>query len=243
MKGEDRISDEMLNAFVDGQLDAGDRALVSARLEGDPQLREDVARLRALKGMLRQAYATEPAPSRRAQRAAPGWGALAAASLAFAFAGWVGHAAWNTAPAVDPASAYALRGDWRDLRADWRSLDGARVLVHVSSGSRDALARVLDEVDDLMDEAGAAKRRLEVEIVANGRGLDLLLASDAALARRVAALRAEHPALSLVACGQTLARRRAEGSAAVLVDGAAVAPSALHQVIERLRAGWIYVRA
>lgn len=243
MNREERISEELLNAFVDGQLDGSEWAVISSRLERDPALREEVGRLRALKAMLRQAYATPPVTAGSSLRAAPGWAALAAASLLFALAGWFGHAAWNEPPVLDPASAYALRGDWHSLRADWRSLDAARVLVHVSSGGHGALTGVLDEVDDLLREAGAAGRRLEVEIVANGPGLDLLLASDDALARRVASLRKAHPGLGLVACGQTLARRRAQGGPTGLVDGAAVAPSALHRVIERLRAGWIYVRA
>lgn len=243
MNPEERISEERLNAFVDGQLDAGEWALVSARLESDPDLREEVGRLRAMKAMLRQAYASPPATARRLRRVAPGWTAIAAASLAFAFAGWFGHAAWNEPRTLDPASAYALRGDWHALRGDWRSLDGARVLVHVSSAERGALSGALDEVSDLLHESRASKRSLEVEIVANGPGLDLLLASDASLASRIASLRREYPNLGFVACGQTLERRRAAGGQAKLVEGAVVAPSALHQVVERLREGWIYVRA
>ncbi len=243
MNGEERISEEMLNAFVDGQLDSGEWALIAERAEKDPGLREEVDRLRTLKAKLRHAYSAPPQTARLPRRTLPRWMAVAATSIAFAFAGWFGHAAWNTPPVLDPASAYALQGDWHDLRGDWRSLDSSRVLVHVSSGGRDAFSGALDEVEDFLREARASKRRLEVEIVANGPGLDLLLASDGALARRIAALRRENPGLSLVACGQTLARKRAKGNAVELVEGAVVAPSALQRVVERLQAGWIYVRA
>lgn len=106
----------------------------------------------------------------------------------------------------------------------------------------EALATALDEVEGLLRSARAERRAIEVEIVANSSGLDLL-ADASPYARRVAALRKEYPNLGLVACGQTIARRRAGGLEVNLVPGTAIAPSALEQVIERLRSGWIYVRA
>ena len=244
MSQERKVSEEMLGAFVDGQLDAAEWASVAAQVEGDPGLREEACRLRAMKEMLRHAYAAPPArPARSRPGARRGWMALVATSLAFGVAGWFGHAEWNQAPSLDAASAYALRGDWHSLRGDWGSLQEGKVLVHVSSAGREALSSALDEVEDLLRESRASKRQLEVEIVANGPGLDLLRAGDAAFADRLAALRREYPGLGFVACGQTLERRRAKGQPLELVPGTVVAPSALHQVVERLRAGWIYVRA
>lgn len=238
-----RISDEMLGAFVDGQLDPAEWASVASQVEGDPRLREEVCRLRAVKEMLRHAYAAPPArPVRARPGARAGWMALVATSLAFGVAGWFGHAGWSRPPALDVASAYALRGDWHSLRGDWGSLQDGKVLVHVSSAGREALSAALDEVEDLLRESRASKRRLEVEIVANGPGLDLLRAGDPAFAERLAALRRDYPTLGFVACGQTVERRRAGGQRIDLVPGTVIAPSALHQVVERLRAGWIYVR-
>ena len=134
MSEERKVSDEMLGAFVDGQLDRAEWAAVAAQVEGDPRLREEACRLRAMKEMIRHSYAM-PAPraARARDRARPGWFGLAAASLAFGFAGWFGHAEWSRVPPLDAASAYALRGDWHSLRGDWGSLQDGKVLVHVSS--------------------------------------------------------------------------------------------------------------
>jgi len=244
MSEEHKVSDELRSAFVDGQLDAAEWARVAQFMEGDPALREDVGELRMLKDMVRHAYAVPPARASHIRRsAAAGWKSLAVAAVVFAAAGWFGHAWWRAGPALDPASAYALRGDWHALRGDWRSLDGNHVLVHVSSGSREALTMALDEVEDLLRSARAARRSVEVEIVANSLGLDLLRADASAYAARIAALRREFPELSLVACGQTLERRRAGGGQVTLLPGTVVAPSALDQIVKRLRGGWIYVRA
>jgi len=243
MSEEHKVSDELRNAFVDGELDAAEWARVAQSMERDPELREEVGELRLAKDLVRHAYAVPPSRPRRARAAAAsGWRSIAAAAVAFAAAGWFGHAWWERAPALDSASAYALRGDWHTLRADWRKLDGNRVLVHVSSGEPAALGRALDEVEDLLRAARAARRSVKVEIVANSAGLDLLRADPARSAARLAALRREFPELGLVACGQTLERRRALGRQVTLLPGTAVAPSALDQVIKRLRDGWVYVR-
>jgi intracellular sulfur oxidation DsrE/DsrF family protein len=241
MSEERKVSDELRNAFVDGELDAAEWARVAQCVERDAALREEVCELRMAKDMVRHAYAEPPARRRAREAAASGWRSIAAAAVAFAAAGWFGHAWWERAPALDSASAYALRGDWHSLRADWRALDGNRVLVHVSSGAPAALGTALDEAEDLLRSARAGHRRVEVEIVANGTGIDLLRADASPLAARLAALRGEFPELGLVACGQTLERRRA-GQQFTLLPGTVVAPSALDQVIKRLRDGWVYVR-
>ena len=244
MNEESRLSDEMRGAFIDGQLDAAEWARIAERAALDPALREDLCELRMLKDMVRNACAeAPPRPAHRRAPAAGRWGATAAAAGLFALAGWFGHAAWERADALDPASVYALRGDWSGLRSNWRTLDANRVLVHVSSGRREALANALGEVEDLLRAARGAHRKIEVELVANSAGLDLLRANGSDYAARIAALRAEFPELALVACGQTLERRRAGGRLFALLPGTAVAPSALDEVVKRLKDGWVYVRA
>jgi intracellular sulfur oxidation DsrE/DsrF family protein len=244
MSGERKVSDEMLGAFVDGQVDRAEWAGIAQAVEGDAALREEVCRLRATKELVRHAYASPPAAGRpRGRRGNPGWLALVASSLLFALAGWFGHAEWSRPPALDAASAYALSGDWHSLRGDWASVENGKVLVHVSSADRAALRSAVDEVEDLLRDAASGGRRLEVAIVANGAGLDLLRADDREFSARLANLRRDFPSLGFVACGQTVNRRRAAGQAVDLVPGTVVATSALHEVVERLRAGWIYVRA
>jgi intracellular sulfur oxidation DsrE/DsrF family protein len=246
MSEERKVSEELQNAFVDGQLDAAEWGSITERLERDSVLREEVCELRTLKDMVRHAYAVPSEPQGVVRRAARlGRTGLAAASIVFALLGWFGHAWWGgEAPAVrDPASAYALSGDWHALRSDWRSLEDNRVLVHVSSGTREALATALDEVEDLLRSARVERRNIEVEIVANSSGLDLLRATASPYAQRIATLRRTYANLSLVACGQTLERRRESGQPIDLLPGTLVAPSALEQVVKRLRGGWVYVRA
>lgn len=62
-----RIPDEMVMAYVDGELDPADAARVEAAIAGDPDLAAAVARHRALRRRLGAAYAPvldEPVPER-----------------------------------------------------------------------------------------------------------------------------------------------------------------------------------
>lgn len=245
MNKEQKDCDEMRSAFVDGQLDAADWARMAEAVERDPGLREETCALLVLKEMVHQAYATPPARPDRLRHAGgwTNWRAIAAAVVVAVTgaAGWFGHAWWENGSFLDPTSAYALRGDWQALRSDWRTLDNNRILVHVSSKAN--LATALDEVEDLLRAARAEHRRIEVEVVANSTGIELLDAKGTAYAARVAALHREFPELSLVACAQTLVRQHAAGRQFELLPGTEIAPSALDEVVRRLRAGWVYVRA
>jgi len=71
------FSDETLNAYVDGELDAATRAALEAAMTTDPQLAPRIARQRALRAQVRAAFApvlTEPVPERllASVRGAPG---------------------------------------------------------------------------------------------------------------------------------------------------------------------------
>jgi len=229
------MSREMQSAFVDGQLDAAEWAAVLEQIGADAALRREICELRATKDMVRSAYAGLT-PFRRGSAPARGWRGwgLAALLVAGIAAGWAGHALLGSGD----ASGLAGRG-----AAALHEISADHVLVHVSSGSRETLATALDEVEDLLRSARSAGRKIEVEIVANSSGLDLLRVNASPYLTRVAALRREYPNLSFVACHQTIERLREKGVAVELLPGVQVAPSALDQVVKRLQGGWVYVRA
>jgi intracellular sulfur oxidation DsrE/DsrF family protein len=234
---EDRgeVSREMQCAFVDGQLDGAEWAAMLERLGSDAALRREICELRATKDMVRGAYAGLMS-AQRGRLSSKGWRpwGIAAALVAAVAAGWAGHALLGSGDLGGRAGmgAAALHG----VTAD-------HVLLHISSGNRETLATALDEVEDLLRSARSEKRSIEVEIVANSSGLDLLRVGASPYRTRIAALRREFPNLSFVACHQTIERLREHGVTVELLPGVEVAPSALDQVVKRLQGGWVYIRA
>jgi intracellular sulfur oxidation DsrE/DsrF family protein len=227
MSHEREVSREMQNAFVDGQLDAADWTAMVERMGGDEALRRRVCELRTLKDMTRGAYAgVHP---RRAAPAANrwGWAHVAGLALVFALAGWLGHAALERGPAV--AELYGASAD--------------RILVHVASSRGEVVDSALQEVEDYLRDARAAGRRVQVEIVANNTGMDILRVDTSAYAKRLERLRTAYPNLTYIACNQTADRLREKGIAVELLPGVHVAPTALDEIVKRMQQGWVYIRA
>ena len=234
------ISDETLHAFIDGELDAAESEALIAAMGGDDALAARVCAFRNLQTMVRVAYAEPPvAPSartkprrQRAQRAALAGLMLAAG----ASGGWAlrGLEAPSLA-ADDTATAF------QPVRLT-RAADANQVILHLDSAAPDKMQAVLDEAERLLDEAERHGRAMQLEVVANSRGLDLLRVDVSPHVERMARMRERHANLQWVACGQSVARFVSEGKKVELLPATRTAPSAIGEIVSRLQDGWTYIR-
>ncbi len=234
MKDHERdgtLSEETLNAFVDGQLDAAERARVYAALRADPRLAERACELRELKELVQEAHARPPRPYRPPARG-PRWWQMAAAALALVFvgagAGWMGHR--------------LAAGDGASLAVRAAARTGDRIILHISSGDAGSLRAALDETERLLARAHAEGRPLRIEVVANGKGLDLLRADVSPYAERIRRLTERYDNVVFLACERAIARLRERGVEVRLLPEARTAPSALEQIVTRLQQGWVYIK-
>jgi hypothetical protein len=240
------LTPEYLNAFVDGELAADERARVMARLESDLEFKSRACELRSLKDMVRGAYAEVPAvptrsigkqPSGRFQ---PHLKQTLAAGLLLALGlggGWLardrvgmepGHALIAGLPAGYQVFALAEK------------VDSNKVLLHLDSGDPKRLNAVLDTAEKLLAQRGASGR---VEIVANSFGINLLRADVTPSAGRIETMARQHANLSFVACGQSVARLKREGVKVELLPVVHTATSAINEITTRMGQGWVYVKA
>lgn len=225
------LSEETLNAFVDGQLDPDERARVYAALRHDPSLAERACELRELKELVQEAYAHPPRPYRGPGRRPRLWQAVATVALLAvgALGGWLGRGL--LADGDNPAVA---------LQAAARA--EKRILLHISSGDPARLRVALDEAEHLLRTYRARGQRLQIEIVANGKGLDLLRADVSPYADRVRRLAREYENVVFLACRRAIERLRERGVDVRLLPEARTAPSALEQIVTRLQEGWVYIK-
>lgn len=238
------VSDETLHAFVDGELDVAESESLIARMHDDKALAQRVRALRSLRSMVRLAYIEPPvaegrtarAASRRlfAQRSAVG-GLILIAGL---IGGWVLRGAEPQSVASLPANESS---GYRAVSLA-QTADPNRVLLHLDSAAPDKMRTILDQAERLLDEADREGRAMQLEIVANSRGLDLLRANLSPHVERIARMRQRRANLHFVACGQSIARFQHEGERVVLLPGARTAPTAIGEIVARLRQGWTYVR-
>ncbi len=238
------VSDETLNAFVDGELDVAESEKLIASTREDKELTQRVCALRSLQSMVRLAYAEppvaagrRPAVARRRQlmqRCALGCLMLVAGLSG----GWALRGLEQQAVAVAPA---AMPGGYQAVSLA-READPNRVILHLDSAAPDKMLAVLDQAELLLEEAGRQGRAMQLEIIANSRGIDLLRAGTSPHAARMARMQQRYANLQWVACGQSLARFSSEGQKVELLPATRTAPTAIGEIVTRLQQGWTYVR-
>jgi intracellular sulfur oxidation DsrE/DsrF family protein len=234
------VSREIINAYVDGELDAEEREHLESRMAEDGALRAEVCAQRTLKEQVKFAYSDPPhgraaTPVRQSGR---GWHQALAAGLLLAVGlggGWLAHDRF-----APPASFDRLAG----LPAGYQpvalsgQVDVRHVVLHLDSGDPARTAATLN----LAERLARTDRAARVELVANSFGIDLLRQDRSPELAHVEELARRYPNLLLVACGQTLARLLREGQPVHLVPEAKVASSAINEIMARLRQGWVYVK-
>lgn len=111
-----------------------------------------------------------------------------------------------------------------------------RVVFQVADGGVTVHERLLRNLTNLLDDLQG--EGVEVEVIAHGPGLALLLARGRAV-DTLAGL--QQRAVVFSACENTL--RRQHLTVADLVDGVRTVPSGIAAVVRRQSEGWSYLRA
>ncbi len=245
MKRNDVYFEQALNAFVDQELDPAERIALHARLEADEGLADEVCRIRAVKALVHDAYESVPEPPARGSGAPVSprlpWPRAVAAALCFLVGGAVGWTLQQgTERAPDAAALPAHSAAIADLSAlETVTAQHTPVLLHLSSADPEKMRMALDELEAL----AKSDHGHTIELVVNGGGLDLIRQGGSELSERAEQLLSTYGNITILACSKALERwRYRQGHAARLLKGVQVAPSALDLVIQRLKAGWTYVR-
>lgn len=235
------ISDELLNAYVDNELDPVERARLLDRLTSDASVGSRACALWQTKQMLRGAYPLpetqtdkKSALARRRTEHATGWPQALAASLLLVLGAAVG---WFAHPqAADEADMLSSR-QLASIRAD-----GGRVVLHLFSDEPARMDAALRKVEQLAQSRDAAGLPLKVEFIANGPGLHLLRVGGSPFAERVVHLKT-YANLRVLACHEAMQRMQERGLDVQLLPSVEVAPSAEGELAERLTQGWRYIQA
>jgi intracellular sulfur oxidation DsrE/DsrF family protein len=235
------ISEEYLNALVDGELTADEREQAYRRIEEDAEFKARACETRTLKEMIKGVYGDlPPAPSvAKSARGLTWWPQAIAAALVLLVGlggGWVARGELDKAPQVDRLAGLPMGYQPISLATQ---VDPGKVLLHLDSNEPARLEAALDLAERLL-AAGRAGAR--VEVLVNNYGLNLLRQDTSPYRERIERLTDQHANLAFVACGQTLARLKREGVRVVLVPEASVTTSAIGEILGHMRQGWVYVK-
>lgn len=145
-------------------------------------------------------------------------------------------AAVRRAAVVALLAGFGTLGSFRAFAADTSGAGEPRVVFHVNEAGEQHWESVLGNVEHLREALGAANT--EVEVVAHGEGIGLVMATNAALAGRMKRLSEEGVVFD--ACENTMRSRNVTKEE--LLPFAITVDSGIAHVVRRQEQGWAYVK-
>lgn len=236
MNTRNTYSDEQLQAFVDDEIELGERAEIMEAMRHDEELACRVCELLQVRDAVRLAYREPEQPERShtrwqsAQRRRLSFSA-AAALLLFAVGTFTGMALQG--PARDTAQLAGAQGAGQEYK---------RVVIHISSADIDRMEQALDDAEQLLTGYRDQPERVQLEVVANAEGLELLRSDRTPYAERIRHLARQFSNLSFLACSRSIEKLHLRGIDVHLLPEARVIPGALEEIVDRLQEGWVYIR-
>jgi len=242
MKRTEHFSDEMLNAYLDGELDKDEQQRLLEALNADQALSQRVCELGRVRSLVQFAYhdvAADTPPqkphgpfSRRLLALAASLTLVAGVTL-----GWVAHQYTHAPQGLLELANHVELNNQRAAAETWR------VLLHLTTDNPTRLQVVLDEAEALLEQRSHSNQPVQMQILANGKGLNLLRADTSAYSQRIKAMQERYKNLVFVACGTAIKRLQEEKKLNVqLLPDIDVAPSALGEVMRRQSEGWTYIK-
>ncbi|MDH4133935.1 MAG: hypothetical protein OEV31_04035 [Gammaproteobacteria bacterium] len=255
MSNENRLSSEFLNAFVDNQLAAEEKSRAYMEISQSEALNREVCELRKLHDLVQLAYTDIEPPSSRERNA---WrlrlrlGIAASVMLALGIALGVAFSTKFQPLTSDHAAVDASHGGYDEKALSVYTPVPARtpaatpeskVLVHITYDDASRIDQALQDIEGLLHYYRDRKQSARVEIVTNGRGLNLLRLDTSRHARKVAALQKEFDNLTFAACQNTLDRiKREQNTTVQLLPGVIVIDSGMAEIMRRQDQGWSYLQ-
>lgn len=118
-----------------------------------------------------------------------------------------------------------------------------KVAIHVDQNDPQVLNMALNNVQNLNAYFTEQGDTVEIELVAYGPGLHMLMTDKSPVRDRVSTLGLEMDNLTFSACGNTIANiEKKSGAEVALMDEAQVVPSGVARLIELQEQGYTYVR-
>ncbi|MGD8711683.1 MAG: hypothetical protein PVG50_02495 [Thiohalophilus sp.] len=242
MNRDNRVSDEQLNALVDGQLDLDEQTRLLKILRDDPELSRKNCEFQKVHGLVKLTYESEQTPQYTSpvqRESRHRWLMGVAATLLVGFGvvmGWlVSNVNNNPSSLLELAHTVHVTPN-SDEQQTWK------VLLHVSSNDPYRFNILLNEAENLLKTSLKKHQSVEVEILTNGEGMELVHDSNRTYARRLKTLQQKYDNLVVSACNQSLKRLREQGINIQLLPQTRIVPSAINEALARQKKGWTYIR-
>ena len=233
MKDNYGLDELTLNAYVDGQLEPEQERQVLNAMDADLSIREQICQLRRAKDWMRTGYGNAqptdqalPACKKHYSRLQTG---VAASLMAMAIGlggGLLGYVCAER------------EADTKMAAAGLGQENPNKVLLHLGDANPEHFQAVLDYAENFLEEHQG--RDVQVEVIANSGGINLMRSGGSPFERRVRELSDRYTNLQFVACMNALRNLRKEGVEPVMIDDVHTGATAVDHIVKRLHEGWTY---
>jgi len=231
-------SDEQLQAFVDDEINVTDRAEIMEAVRLDDDLACRICELLQMKDTVRLAYREpeQPVSGYMSRQPARQWqvpATAAAALLIFAIGTTTGVVmqTYNNGTLIGSGNTVA------DVDHEMK-----RVIIHISSAEPQKLDEALTDAEELLVSYKDRPELVQLEVVANTTGLELLRADTSPYPDRIRRMAQQFDNISFLACSRTIEKLRLRGIDVHLLPEAKTIPGALEEIVDRMQEGWVYIR-
>lgn len=118
-----------------------------------------------------------------------------------------------------------------------------KILFHLARDDAEQLSQALDDIESLLKHYRETRQSARVEVVVNGKGLELVRTDTSAFAGRIQRLQREYDNLVFAACQNTIDRlAREQGIIVRLLPGVITIDSGMAEIMRRQNQGWAYLQ-
>jgi intracellular sulfur oxidation DsrE/DsrF family protein len=239
------ISEEKLNLFIDEQLDTDEMNEIRQAMLDDKELRERVCQLNAVRELVGYAYNEVPESPYAGREAKNNnsilYKAIAACItlVAGVVLGWSTYEySPNAIPAVTAENTFRYVANHANLDHHQR-----KIILHIDSDDKAIVNNALNEVDYLMATYHKANIPMKLEVVTNKTGINMLRPGVSPYIERIQKL-IEDENVAVYACQVSLRKAaKKEGAEIKLLPGVTIDKTAKQIIPDRLKRGWVYIKA
>jgi intracellular sulfur oxidation DsrE/DsrF family protein len=240
-----RITDEEIHSYIDDELDRETRRQLQDIVNKKHEVAEKVQNYRHVDQMLKDAYSEVELPNPSSVNNSDNNSAttqprhnirqrmIAAVVMPLLFiSGWFAHTCIDR-----PQAQQDLLGGIELSSQNSRKMSA---IYHIDVDETLAADDLINRVERILKHYD--EKNIEVEVVANSQGLNLLRTDINQYAKRFSELSERYNNLSFVACSNAVKRLEKRGIDVVLVNRTNAEISAVEHVVNRMREGWRYIK-
>lgn len=240
------VSDEILAAYVDNELACSEKRILADEIKSNPDMQRRVQAILDLKTSIKGAYTdrrvnknplhlSDRSNKRIFKQSIAASFILTCGLIVGAMINISGNNVNNTVTAKADDTLFGIKVKPVSLQED-------KILLHISSADLNKLDFLLTKTEKLLTDSRNSQNPLNIEVIANSKGIDLLRKSTTPYAQRIKNLQNQYSNLQFIACKNTLQRLQKNGQSVQMIDGVKADTPALDSIINRIDQGWTYVK-